>query len=50
MVRDQNADALAELYANGDGPTNFFLKRKEWGGPTITCQGCHQTQAKVPDE
>lgn len=46
--RERNFDAIAALYQNSpdDAPTHFFLKRKKWGGSTITCQSCHQTQAK----
>jgi hypothetical protein len=48
LHREQNFDAIAALYANGelsDDPVNFEMKRRKWGEDTTTCQECHQIQA-----
>ncbi len=40
----------AALYQNedpSDDPTNFLLKKRQWGPDTITCQACHQRQQRA---
>lgn len=48
--RERNADEIAALYADADpknDPGHLLLRYRKWGGPTSTCQGCHQAQAKT---
>lgn len=48
LYREQNAEAMAAAWANddpADDPTHFFLKKKQWGQSTSTCQACHQAQS-----
>lgn len=49
LHREQYADEIAALYRDNPAgaPVNFFMKRKKWGTSTITCQECHQTQARM---
>lgn len=47
--REQNLEQISALYRNNnpkDDPTALFLSRKKWGASTITCQLCHQAQAR----
>jgi len=47
--REQNAEKIAALYQNdnpADDPTNFLLKKHQWGPQAIVCQVCHQRQSK----
>jgi hypothetical protein len=49
LHREQHADEIAALYRENPAgaPANFFMKKKKWGTSTITCQECHETQARV---
>ncbi|WP_226663714.1 hypothetical protein [Microbulbifer aggregans] len=52
--RQANLQQIFALYQNddpSDDPTNFLLKKHQWGPDTITCQYCHQAQSRVwPEE
>jgi hypothetical protein len=48
--RERHADQIAALYADADpnnDPSHLLLRHRKWGGPTSTCQSCHQAQAKT---
>jgi hypothetical protein len=49
LHRERHADEIAALYRENPAgaPANFFMKKRKWGTSTITCQECHQTQARV---
>lgn len=48
--RERHTDEIAALYADADpknDPGHLLLRYRKWGGPTSTCQSCHQAQAKT---
>ena len=49
LHRENNFQAIADLYANDnpdDDPQQYFMKKRQWGDDTQTCQSCHQAQAR----
>ncbi len=48
--RANNLQAISDRYQNADpsdDPLFFFMKKKQWGTNTSTCQTCHQAQSKI---
>jgi hypothetical protein len=46
--RESHADEIVALHNNGnpaDDPMHLFLKKRQWGQNTSTCQLCHQAQS-----